>query len=154
MRWMMYSWWCEGGGDRAWWVIETVFLRSPNKGFRAYLGDLPPDMSRRQETWVSLCNLMLKLCISRSSTVLGSDRPSPQSNKRKGNYIHPQWVTLMSATRHCRLFKATMAYISACTDARAALAPQLSRGLRLHHWQSAEDYGQIEEAAASLGWFL
>ena len=23
MRWMMYRWWCEGGGDRAWWVIEN-----------------------------------------------------------------------------------------------------------------------------------
>ena len=50
-----------GGGDRAWWVIESVFLRSPDKGFWACPGDLPPDMPRRPETWVSLCNLMLKL---------------------------------------------------------------------------------------------
>ena len=51
MRWMMYRWWCEGGGDRAWWVIERVFLRSPDKGFWACLGDIPqtcPD-SRRLE---------------------------------------------------------------------------------------------------------
>ena len=42
---------------------------------------------RRPETWVSLCNLMLKLCgISRSSAILVSD--SPQSNNRKGNSIH------------------------------------------------------------------
>ena len=54
MRWMMYRWWCEGGGDRAWWVIESVFLRSPDKGFWACLGDIPPDMPRRPETWVSL----------------------------------------------------------------------------------------------------
>ena len=46
-------------------------------------------MPRRPETWVSLCNLMLKLCdISRSSAILGSD--SPQSNNRKDNSL---WVT-------------------------------------------------------------
>ena len=62
---MMYRWWCEGASDRAWWVIESIFLRSPDK-----------------ETWVSLCNLMLKLRgISSSSAILGSD--SPQSNNSK-----------------------------------------------------------------------
>ena len=61
MRWMMYRWWCEGRGDRAWWVIESVFLCLPDKGFSACLGDLPPDMPRRPETWVLLCNLMLQL---------------------------------------------------------------------------------------------
>ena len=76
MRWMMYRWWCEGGGVRAWWVNESVFLRSPDKGFWACLGDLPLDMPRRPETWVSLRNLMLKLRgISRSSAILGSDSP-------------------------------------------------------------------------------
>ena len=40
MRWMMYRWWCEGRGDRAWWVIESVFFRSPDKGFWACLGDI------------------------------------------------------------------------------------------------------------------
>ena len=29
-----------------WWVIESVFLRLPDKGFWACLGDLPPDMPR------------------------------------------------------------------------------------------------------------
>ena len=43
----------------------------------------------------------------------------------------------MSTTRHCRLFKATTAYTSACTDARAALAPQLSGGPRVPHLQYA-----------------
>ena len=33
IRWMMYRWWCESRGDRAWWVIQSVFLRSPKKGF-------------------------------------------------------------------------------------------------------------------------
>ena len=47
MRWMMYRWWCEGGGDKACWVIESVYLCSPNKGFWACLGDPPPDMPRR-----------------------------------------------------------------------------------------------------------
>ena len=50
MRWMMHRWWCDGGGDRAWWVIERIFLRSPDKGFWACLGDLPPDMPRRPES--------------------------------------------------------------------------------------------------------
>ena len=66
-----------------------VFLRSPDKGFWACLGDLPPDMPRWPETWVSLCNLRLKhRVISRSSAILGSD--SPQSNNRKDNSF---WVT-------------------------------------------------------------
>ena len=121
---------CEGGGDRAWWVIESVFLRSPDTGFWACLGDLPPDMPRRPETWVSLCNLMLKLrSIWRSSAILGSD--GPQSNNSKNNSL---WVTpFIPRERHNvkhaiagYLFKATIAYTSASTDARAALAPQLS----------------------------
>ena len=39
-------------------------------------------------------------------------------------------------TRYYRLFKATTAYNSACTDVGAALAPLLSRGTRVCHWQS------------------
>ena len=55
----------------------------------ACLGDLPPDMPRRPETWVSLCNLMLKLhSILLSCPILGSD--SPQSNNRRDNSL---WVT-------------------------------------------------------------
>ena len=53
-----------------WCVIESVFLRLPDKGFWACLGDLPPDMSGLPEIWVLLCNLMLRLRdISRSSAV-------------------------------------------------------------------------------------
>ena len=136
---MMYRWWCEGGGERAWWVIESVFLRLPDKGFWACLGDLPPDMPRRPETWVSLCNLMLKLrAISRSSAILGSD--SPQSNKRKANSL---WVTpfipreRLNVKHAIAVIKATTAYTSASTDARASLAPQLSGGTGVRHWQSA-----------------
>ena len=40
-------------------------------------------------------------------------------------------------TCYCRLFKATTAHISASTDAGAALAPLLSGGTRVRHWQSA-----------------
>ena len=70
----MYRWWCECGGDRAWWVIESVFLRSPDKGLWACLGDPPPDMSRQPETCISLCNLLLNLFgMSRSSAILGMD---------------------------------------------------------------------------------
>ena len=50
---------------------------------------LHPDMHKRPEIWVSLCNLMLKhRGITRSSAILGSD--SPQSNIRKDNSF---WVT-------------------------------------------------------------
>ena len=37
----------RGWGDKAWWVVESVFFHSPNKGFWACLGDLPPGMPRR-----------------------------------------------------------------------------------------------------------
>ena len=57
------------------WVIESVFLRSPNKGFWACQGDLPRNIPRGPETWVSLCNLMLKLRgILHSSAIL---QPTP-----------------------------------------------------------------------------
>ena len=130
-----HIWWCEGGGDRAWLVIDSVFLCTPVKGFWACLGNLPPHLPRRPETWISLCNLMLKLRgISRSSAILGSD--TPQSNNRKGNSIHFPWETWCQ-TRYWRLLQATTAYTRACTDAKAALAPQLSGVTRVHHWHSA-----------------
>ena len=146
MRCMMYRWWCEGGGDRTWWFIENVFLRSPDKGFWACLGDLPPDMPRWPETWVLLCNLMLNFCgISRRFANPGLD--SPQSNNRKGNCIHSLWETLCQ-TPYCRLFKATAAYTSTCTDARAALVPQLSGETSVYHLQSATKIMAIYEEAA------
>ena len=95
-------------------------------------GDLPPDMP---ETWVSLCNLMLKLCgISRIPAILGSDSPrvtigrvTPFIPRERPNVIN----TLLL------FFKATTAYTSAGTDASAALAPLFSGGTRARHWQSA-----------------
>ena len=61
-----------------------------DNGFRGYLGDLPPYMPRWPETWVSLCNLMPKLCgISHSSAILVSD--SSQCDNRKS--IHPTLET-------------------------------------------------------------
>ena len=146
-------WWCEGGGDRAWWVIESVFLRSPDKGFWACLGDLPPDMHRRPET--SLCNLMLKLRgIPRSSAILGSDSPQSNNGSRKGNSIHSRVRDLMSSNTLLPFFKATTAYTSASTDA-------------VLHWLRcwAEEPGyttsirpkimaRYEEAAAAIGWLL
>ena len=69
-------------------LLSAFSFARPDKGFWACLGDLPPDMPRRTETWVSLWNLMLKLCgISHSSAILGSD--SPQSNNRKDNSL---WI--------------------------------------------------------------
>ena len=46
------------GGDRAWWVIESVFLCSPDKGFWACVGDLSLDMPRRPET--CYCNFAMQ----------------------------------------------------------------------------------------------
>ena len=124
MRWMMYRWWCEGGGDRAWWVIESVFLRSPDKGFWACLGDIPPDMPRRPETWVSLYNLMMKLCgISRSSAILGSD--SPKCNNRKD---HSLWVTPFISRERPNVKHAIAGYLRL---PRPTSAPALMRVL---HW--------------------
>ena len=97
-------------------------------------------MPRRPETWVSLCNLMLKLRdISRSSAFIVSH--SYQSNNRKDNCIRvtPFIPLERPNVKHAidDYFKATTAYTSASTDARAALAPQLSGGARVRHWQSA-----------------
>ena len=39
------------------WGIDSAFLHSTDKGFWACLRDLPPDMPRWSETWVSLCKI-------------------------------------------------------------------------------------------------
>ena len=135
--------------DRAWWVIESVFLRLPDKRFWACLGDLQPDIPSWPETWVLLCNLMLKLRgISRNSAILGSD--SPQSNNRRDNslwrkpFIPCKRPDVKHAiTRYCRLFKATTACTSASTDARATLATG----------NPPEDYGQIR-GGCSFPWMI
>ena len=116
----------------AWWVIESVFLRSPDKGFWACLEDIPPDGRG--------CNLMLKLCgILRSSAILGSD--SPQSNHREDNSI---WVTPFIPRERPNVKHAIAGslWLPRPTSALAlmpgaALAPLLSGGTRVHHWQSA-----------------
>ena len=35
MKWMMHRWWGEGGVDREWRVIESIFLRLPDMEFCA-----------------------------------------------------------------------------------------------------------------------
>ena len=66
--------------------MRVFSFARPKRG--SGLGNLPADMPRGLYTWVSLCNLMLKICgILHSPTLLGSD--SPQSNNSKGNSIHP-----------------------------------------------------------------
>ena len=50
---MMWGW-----GDRAWWVIESVFLRKP-------VMSCWPGMPRLLENRVLLCNLLLKLIVPR-----------------------------------------------------------------------------------------
>ena len=49
-----------GWGDRAWWVNQSGFFHSPDKGLWACLGDLTPDMLRRWETWVLLYKTQLR----------------------------------------------------------------------------------------------
>ena len=153
---MMYRWWCEGGGDRAWCVIESVFLRSPDKGFWACLGDLPPDKPRRPETWVSLCNLMLKLCgNSRSSAILGSD--SPQSSNRKDNSL---WATPF-ILRERRVKHAIAGYLRLPqpTPAPALMRNCISTAVERKNQDMPlaicpKIMARYEEAAASLGWLL
>ena len=123
---LMYRRWCEGWGDMAWWVIESVFLRSPDEGFWTCLGDLPPDMHRRPENLVSLCNLMLKLLgISRSSAIFGSD--SPLSNNRKDNSF---WVTPFIPRERPNVKHAIASYLKL---PRPTPVPALMRVL---HWLS------------------
>ena len=154
MRWMMYRWWCEG--DRAClllWVINSVFLRSPDKEFWACPGDLPWGMPRRPETWVSLYNLMLKLCgTSRSSAILGSN--SPQSNNRKGNSIHSPWETyclhtplLVILGYHC--LHQRMHWCGCCIGSAVERRSQ-STPLAIR----PKIMARYEEAAAALGWLL
>ena len=69
--------------------------------------------------------------ISHSSAILGSD--NPQRNNRKGNSIHTP------CERH-NVIKHTIAdylRLPRPTPAPAPLAPLLSRGTGVHHWQSA-----------------
>ena len=144
MRWMMYRWWCEGGGDRAWWVIESVF---------PLLAQTCPD-GRRLE--FSLCNLMLKLCgILRSFAILGSE--SPQSNNRKDN---PLWVTPFIPRGRSNVKHAFAGYLRL---PQPTSAPALMRVL---HWlrcwveepgyatgNPPEDYGQIQ-GGCSCPWLI
>ena len=151
MRWMVYRWLCEGGGDRAWWVIESVFLRSPDNGFWACLGDLPPNMPGRPETWVSLYNLMMKhRGILRSSAILESD--SPKSNNRKDNSF---WVTPFIPRERPDVKHAIAGYLRLPrpTYAGAALAPLLRGGTRVPTGNPPEDYGQIR-GGCSCPWII
>ena len=155
MIWMMYRW-CEGRGDRAWWVIESVFLRSPDKGFWECLRDLPPDMPRRPETWLSLYNLMLKhRGISHSFAILGSD--SPQGQNRKDNSF---WVTPLIPRERPNVKHFIVGYLRLT---RPTSAPALMRVL---HWlrcwaeepeyatgNPPEGYGQIR-GGSSCPWMI
>ena len=79
-------------------------------------------MSRRPETWVSLCNLMLKLRgISRSSAILGSD--NPQSNNKKDNSL---WVTLFIPHERPNVKHAIAGFLR---PPQPTLAPALMREL-------------------------
>ena len=90
-------------------------------------------MPRRPETWVSLCNLMLKhRGISRSYAILWSD--SPQSNNRKDNSF---WVTPFIPRERPNVKHANAGCLRL---PRLTSAPALMRVLhwltRVRHWQS------------------
>ena len=78
------------------------------------IGDLPPDIPRRP---LSSGRIVPRVTTGRVTFI---PRERPNAN-----------------TSYCRLLKATTAYTSVCTDAGAALAPLLSGGTRVRHWQSA-----------------
>ena len=143
--WMMYRWWCEGGGDRAWWVMESVFLRSPDKGFWACLVDLPPDIPRRPETWATVCNLMLAF----RTAPLSSGRIVPRVTIVRVSPFIPSDRTNVrhSIVGYSRLPRPTPA------PALMRVLHWLSGGTRVHHWQSAEDYGQIR-GGCSFPWMI
>ena len=124
MRWMMYKWWCEGGGDRAWWVIESVFLRSLDKGFypQTCRDGRRLGFSCAIYCWISVAFHAVPLSSGQIITRVTIGRVSPFIPRERPN----------ANTRYCRLFKATTAYTSACTDAA------LSGGTRVRHWQSAQ----------------
>ena len=126
MRWMMYKWW--GEGYRAWWVIESVFLRSPNKGFWACLGDgWRLGFRCSIYCWNSVAFRVAPLSSGQIIPIVTIGRVTPF-------IIHER---PKANTRYCRLFKATTAYTSACADVGAALTPLLSGGTRVRHWQFA-----------------
>ena len=122
MRWMMYRWWCEGGGDRAWWVIESVFLRSPDKGFWACLGDIYPQTCPDGQRLEFRCAIKCWNC-SICSAILGSD--SLQSNNRKD---HSLWVTPFIPRERPNVKHAIASYLRL---PRPISAPALMRVL---HW--------------------
>ena len=81
-------------------------------------------MPRRPETWVSLCNLMLKhRDISRISAILGSD--SPQGNNRKDNSF---WVTPFVPHERPNVKHAIAGYLRL---PQPTYAPAL---MRVFHW--------------------
>ena len=68
---------------------------------------------------------------------LSSGRIFPRTTTRRATPFIPR-ARPSANTRYRRLFKATSAYTTACTDAGAALAPLLSGGTRVCQWQSAQ----------------
>ena len=113
-------------------------------------------MSRQPETWVSLCNLMLKLRgISRSSAILGSD--SPQSNNGKDNSL---WVTPFIPRERPNVKHTTVGYLRL---PQPSSAPVLMGELHSHRSSAEEpghatgnppeDYGQIR-GGCSFPWMI
>ena len=82
-----------GWGDRAWWVIVSVFPHSPDKRYWACLGDLHPDTPKRSKTWVPLYKTQLH-----SSAILGTDSPRrvapfiPRGRKYVWHFFSLLWL--------------------------------------------------------------
>ena len=84
-----------------------------------------PRHAQTAQTWVSLCNLLLAF----RTAPLSSGWIIHRETKGRVTPFIPRVRDLMSSN--------TLLPISASTDAGAALAPLLSGGTRVHHWQSA-----------------
>ena len=111
--------------------LLSVF-HSPDKGFWACLGDLPPDGLRLGfRCAIYCCN-----SVAFRAHPLSSGRIVCRATMGRVTPFIPV-RDLMSSTCYCQLFKATTACTSASTDARAALSPHSCEGTRVRLWQSA-----------------
>ena len=77
MRWMMYRWWCEGGGDRAWLVIESVLFRSSDTPRHAQTGFAVQFNAETQLSYHQLSSgrIVPRVTIGRVTPFIPCERP-------------------------------------------------------------------------------
>ena len=108
--------------------LESVFLHSPNKGFWAWLGDLPPGMPIHPEN---------PLFCSKAAQ-LSSGRMVSRVTLLKGISIHPTCETMSNTLLPATTFQGYHVgqyQCQHCSDTALAV-PALIRELHLHHGTS------------------